>query len=136
MKKKYISGVVVILALIAGGFFFLKNTAKGVYEMDGRIVHTGLDGSILVEGQVGGKTKSLGFIMTDKTIYNKATLTVTKEQIASKGQFIPTREVVAGSKEDLKTGLQLIIHSDKNLLTENPATATSVDYGDNDIIVK
>ncbi len=116
-KKIFITIVVLVLIVLGLVFFFGKDIWSGYFVqkssdyaainvMEGNI--TKVDGSVItVEGTVDGKTKSVGFTITDTTILNNSANVISLDQMKSGKTFSPKTEIRKGELQDLKVGIHV-----------------------------
>lgn len=135
------SSLVIIAVVIVAGLFFVpqfRNYFKNQFgrttetqvktEMSGTVTKVEKD-SIVVEGLVGSKNKSITFIITPETILRNSSRTITAEQMKSGKSFVPKFEQKAGIISDFTVNLKIDkIKSKENLLITNNTIATEIDY--------
>lgn len=134
-KEIFLSSLVLILVIGFGIFyvpkinnFFKKAPAPVQNEMSGTITEV-KGNSIVVEGLVGNKNKSITFAMTSETILKNSSRTITLEQMKSGKPFVPKYEEKVGKMSDFTVNLKIDkIRSQENLLVANNAIATEIDY--------
>lgn len=128
MNNKTVIPLLLVVVVAIGAYFaYSKNKLPPVYYMTGTIVETG-NNLLKVEGEVGGKTKMINFVLNEYTALNEAVLVVSAEKIKSGEPFEPERKNQSGEISDLVVGKSVVIYALEDLLSHRNATAVKINY--------
>lgn len=134
-KKVIILLLSLFIILVTTLFFFLNRTSDNqktgqeIYQMTrGTIVELKLDGSVVVEGEVGSERKQVEFALTPQTILNN-NVSIFPTEIPDGEIFQPKTEIRPGKQSDFAINLSISkIESREDLSGADKATAIEINY--------